>query len=350
MRILYIDDDPVLSRLVQKTLGREGFSVSLCHSPQEGLSAIGEGRFDAIALDHYMPGQDGLETLEAIQKLDRPPPVVYVTGSSESRLAVAALKAGATDYVTKDVQGEFMSLLGAALRSAIDQVRLRQERERAVQDLAQALERAERLAADREMLLREVTHRVANSLQVIASILQLQASGADDSARKVLLEARDRVFAVAAVHRRLYDSEDGMSVPVSVYLDGLVDEIRRSHGDPDISIRADGPTVDIGADRAVALGIIVTELLLNALKYAYPDGQGPIRITFRHAGEEGEVAVEDDGVGLSGSGVKGSGLGMRIVSGMASTLRGSVQHDQQHSHGTRHVIRFPVDAPERRVA
>ena len=113
-RVLYIDDDPGLARLVQKTLESRGFEVSLEASGAAGLQRLLLDRFDIVALDHHMPGQTGLDTLPQIRALPEAPPVIYVTGSEDSRVAVAALKAGAVDYVWKDVQGHFRDLLAEA--------------------------------------------------------------------------------------------------------------------------------------------------------------------------------------------------------------------------------------------
>jgi PAS domain S-box-containing protein len=130
-RILYIDDDPDLCRLVQKKLERKGYVVEIATDGPSGLARIAEGGIDAIALDHYMPNQDGLETLARIRTLAEPPPVIYVTAMQEGRVAVAALKAGAADYVAKDVQGEFVALLQSAIDAAIGAVMLRRAKEAA---------------------------------------------------------------------------------------------------------------------------------------------------------------------------------------------------------------------------
>jgi PAS domain S-box-containing protein len=124
-RVLYIDDDLGLCRLVQKDLERRNYAVEIATDGASGLARLAEGDIDVVALDHYMPDQDGLETLAHIRDLAEPPPVIYVTAAQEGRVAVAALKAGAADYVSKDVQGEFLPLLRRAIDAALDAVRLR---------------------------------------------------------------------------------------------------------------------------------------------------------------------------------------------------------------------------------
>src|ERR1700754_3897154 len=91
--VLYIDDDAGIRRLVERALTRHGFSVSFAAGGDEGLELMQGNRFDVVTVDHYMPGKDGLATLEAIRALSDPPSVIYVTGADESRIAVAALKA-----------------------------------------------------------------------------------------------------------------------------------------------------------------------------------------------------------------------------------------------------------------
>src|SRR3954467_14013348 len=102
-RLLYIDDDQGLSRLVQKEMSRHGFEVVQAHVAEDGLRLAAEGGFDCIALDHFLPHSEGLEILPRLLAMPDAPPVVYVTGAQESRIAVAALKTGAADYVVKDV-------------------------------------------------------------------------------------------------------------------------------------------------------------------------------------------------------------------------------------------------------
>ena len=117
--LLYIDDDAALARLVERGLTRAGYKVVHAASGQEGLERLAQGGIDVVALDQYMPGLDGLETLEQILKIPDAPPIVFVTASQDSAIAVTALKAGAADYLVKDVRGEFIPLLQVAVNGAI---------------------------------------------------------------------------------------------------------------------------------------------------------------------------------------------------------------------------------------
>jgi two-component sensor histidine kinase len=341
VRVLYIDDDPALARLAQKHLARHGLEVELAAGADEGLALLRSGAvFDAIALDHYMPGKTGLEALAEIQALPDPPPVIYVTGADEGRIAVAALKAGAADYVVKDVAGVFLDLLHAAIGQALARARLRREKAAADAAVREARDRA-------ELLLREVNHRVANSLQLVASLVGMQkALVQDPAARDALVETQGRIAAIAQVHRRLYTSDDVRFVAMDAYLASLVQELEgamaaagRHH-----RILLDAEPMAVSTDRAVSLGVIVTELVTNAYKYAYPapsDGDIRVRLGRGPAGTV-ELVVEDDGIGWRGEDApRGSGLGTQVVRTMAANLKALLAFDPAHK-GTRVVLSFPA--------
>lgn len=318
-RLLYIDDDLGLARLVQKDLNRHGYDVHTAADGEAGLAKLRTHAYDAVALDHYMPGREGLDVLPDIRALPSPPPVIYVTGAQESRIAVAALKAGAVDYVIKDVSGDFSALLRAAVEQALTGDKLRREAEAANAAMREARDRA-------EALLREVNHRVGNSLQLVSSFVALQArSLSDPAAKSALSDTQARIEAVAQVHRRLYTSEDVQTVEMQDYLSGLVDQLSHS-----LSAEARGVTVrqqcevlSVPTDHAVSLGVIVTELVTNAVKYAYPDGAGEVRVALRRLdGEQAELCVEDDGPGFDPEAEpKGGGLGRMILRAMAANLQ-----------------------------
>src|SRR6195952_786860 len=346
--LLYIDDDEALARLVTRGLTRLGFNVVHAGSGEAGLARLQEGGIDVIALDQYMPGLDGLETLARILKMPDAPPVVFVTASQDSSIAVTALKAGAADYLVKDTLGDFIPLLHVAVDSAIRQAMIRKARDDAEAEVHASRDRYAALAAEREVLLREVNHRVGNSLQIIASLLHLQANSAtQDDVKAALTNAMGRVAAVAQVHRRLYTSQDLKSVSLNAYLEALLEDLRRSaEGNKMSRLTLEAQPIEIDPDRAVAIGIIVNELVMNAVKYAYPDGAGPIHVELKVLGDNIELAISDDGVGLNvKADPRSTGMGQRIVSAMASKLEADVERDPAHS-GTRMVLRFRrVKAP-----
>lgn len=338
VRLLYIDDDIALARLVQRKLGRRGYVVECATSGQEGLARVAQGGISVVGLDHEMPDAIGLDILPALLAGADAPPVVYVTGAGDTRVAVAALKAGASDYVPKENGDGFFDLLVAAIEQAIQKAQLRRERELAERQVRAARDRA-------ELLLQEVNHRVANSLALVAAFVQLQKSGlSDPQARTALEGTQARITAIAGIHRSLYTSGDARSVQIDVYLKALLADMHSAMAShrPDAFLVTADPVL-VPTDKAVSLAVIVTELVTNACKYAYPQGRsGSIRV--RAVAVEGQlsVSVEDDGVGFPGGGApQGTGLGTRIVHAMASNLGATLHHDRQHT-GTRMTLTMPL--------
>lgn len=107
LRVLYVDDDPALARLASRVLGRHGMEVVHAASVASGLELFQNGQFDVVVLDHYFQTATGMEFLAAIETVPARVPVLYVTGSNEAQIAIDALKAGAADYVIKNVGDDF---------------------------------------------------------------------------------------------------------------------------------------------------------------------------------------------------------------------------------------------------
>jgi len=320
LRVLYVDDDPILARLVEKALGRAG--IEMCHA-EDAASAealIAAQRFDALVLDHYLPTGTGLDILRRMRAGGGRTPTIYVTGSSEATVAIDALKAGADDYVIKSTGEDFTALLHRAIDQAIAKAELLAAKDRADAETRIARERA-------EMLLAEVHHRVANSLSMVTSLLRLQASaGASDEVRTALSEAQTRIAAISGVHRSLYLGDDVHTVVLDAYLQSMLQDFRKTIPDS-IRLTIDACPLKISADRAVSLGIVVSELATNAAKYAWPEGgAGELRVELTEP-EPGlaRLVVADDGIGSDPEGMAlGTGLGQKLIRAMAERLEGSV--------------------------
>ena len=338
-RILYIDDDDGLCRLVARALGRRGYQVSVATSGAAGVERAATAPFDLIAVDHYMPGQDGLATLEALQALPAVPPIIYVTGSEESRIAVAALKAGAIDYVVKTVGNDFFDLLDNAFTTALNAVALQAQK-------AEAEDALRASNARLEALLHEVNHRVANSLQLVSAFIHMQARAlADPAAKAALADTQARITAIAQVHKRLYTSDDVAGVAMDDYLAALVGELEATWSTPDSPrpLRLAAQPLRLATDRAVSLGVIVNELVSNACKYAYPSGQaGEIRIELARDNGHFLLKVEDDGSGMAAAAAPtGTGVGAKLIGAMAASLGATLDYDAAY-RGVRAIVRAAV--------
>lgn len=208
-------------------------------------------------------------------------------------------------------------------------------------DLMQARDKA-------ELLLAEVNHRVANSLTMVASLVRLQSNAMKDQvAREALKETQARIDAISSVHKRLYSSGDTRFVELDEYLSELLSNVEiamrnEGHG---ASLRYDLEQLKLKPDSSVNLGVIVTEWVTNAFKYAYPNRAGEVRVHLKRLSDgRAELVVEDDGVGRSAEAApKGSGLGTRIVNAMARTIGAEVEYFARHP-GTGARLAFPSPA------
>lgn len=338
--ILYVDDDLALARLAERHFGRAGYQVVHAVDAASAMEAVEKGGVDAVVLDHYLKSETGLDILHRLKERESVIPVIYVTGSSDAKIAIDALKNGAFDYVIKTVGDEFWPLMESAIAQAIANAELRRAKEKADQEIRLGKERA-------EVLLAEVNHRVANSLALVAALIRLQVSSSrNEDVKAALSETQARITAIAGMHRSLYTSDDVRHVEMDKYLGTLVHEVQGTVNDRQgPSIRLEAEPVSLTSDRAVSVGMIVTELLTNALKYAYPEGaEGEVRVLLKRQGEASALlAVEDDGIGWrEGDLPKGTGLGSRIVKSMAATLGSSI-HYVPNISGTRAELEVSLD-------
>ncbi len=183
------------------------------------------------------------------------------------------------------------------------------------------------LVREKTILLQEVQHRVANSLQIIASVLLQNARKVSDESRLHLHDAHNRVMSVAAVQRQLAVSNVG-DVKLHTYFTSLCASIGASmisdHNRVSLEVTADDSSMP--ADVSVSLGLIVTELVINALKHAFPDHrQGKVMVDYRSTEKDWTLSVCDDGVGISRERDHKPGLGTNIVEAVARQLGARIE-------------------------
>lgn len=227
------------------------------------------------------------------------------------------------------------------LRDALaDFASVRALRRRNLSLSADLAEREDRLV-QQDFLMREVNHRVQNSLQLISSFLALQArEHGDGPGRAVLDEARRRIKAVSLVHSRLYRSEQIEALDLSRYLTELVEDMIQSMGEewrPLMILDLDPFAIE--PERAVTVGLIFTELVINAQKYAYGGAPGPIRVSLDLIDTRFRLRVADEG---RGGHTPGKGFGSRMIESMGGQLGGSVTYQ-----GSENGLTVDLIAPAR---
>ncbi|CDZ60067.1 sensor histidine kinase [Neorhizobium galegae] len=307
----------------------ETFNVDAAQTQGRLLYSLGDGQWDIPALrtllETIIPARTAMDGFEVEHNF---PGIGRRTMLLNARQVVYAEKPGKTIL---------LAFTDISARRLI-------EREKEVLH-----ERTEDLLHQKEVLLQEMQHRVANSLQIIASILLLKARAVtSDETRRDLHDAHQRVLSVAEVQKHLHQSGGVDQIEVASYLTTLCHSLGSSmtgESQP-ILIRVMAQDGKIGSDQAVSLGLIVTELVINAVKYAFPyqKAQAAVLVSYEVSGSDWKLTVSDNGVGKdrtlserAGPAKTGGGLGTAIVTALVRQLGAQIEMDGGNA-GTTIVI------------
>jgi PAS domain S-box-containing protein len=287
---------------------------------------------------------DGKPDLDRVVQWISPEDVSFARGSLEKALNTGSLEP--VHYSVNSQDGAVRHLVGegevefgldgkpAKLRGFVQDLT---ERELA----RQALERS---LAEKSVLLKEIHHRVKNSLQIVASLLYLQGRRSKDETTRLMIgESRDRLISMALIHEMLYQADDLSRIDFGTYLRRLVDRIFAAYGGGGFTVRTEvfsnAEPIEIGV--AIPCGLIVNELATNAFKYAFQENGGCLRATFTQEGRQFRLEVADDGAGLAPEIDLNLAdtFGFTIVRTLATQLEGELTLDRG-SAGTRISISF----------
>ena len=319
--ILHLEDSPRDTELIRERLTGEGFNaqVDWAASEPEFESFLLRNDYDIILADYHVTGFEGPASLGRAHALRPGTPYICVSGAIGEDCAVELLRLGATDYVSKDR----LARLPFVIRRALAETRDHKEHKSAL----------ELSLREKESLLKEIHHRVKNNLQIVSSLLRLQSGRIDHPAAKAaLVDMQNRVRSMALVHEHLYGSKNLAQVDMDAYIRSLCPKLVRAlmTNPKVIELQLNLSPVLLEIDQAIPCGLLVNELLTNALKHAFPDGRtGEVRVELQpvDGGRQIRLLVADNGIGLPANlDVKRlSSLGLELVSDLTGQLQGRLE-------------------------
>lgn len=236
--------------------------------------------------------------------------------------------------------------LAASAAIAIENARLYERAQEEITERRQAQEALQASLREKESLLQEIHHRVKNNLQVMTSLLRLQCQFTEDApVRQALTVNRDRLQSMALVHEHLYQSPDLARINLTDYLRRYVPYLTRVYRKQArcIAVRTDAEDTYLDIDHAVPCGLLVNELVSNALKHAFPAGRtGEIRVEAWQENGHARLSVSDDGISLPAhvDFRRPKSLGLQLVNTLVKQLNGTI--DLDNHQGTTFEVTFPA--------
>ena len=351
VNILLVDDDIRNLDVLESVLTMPDYRLFRARSADEALLALVREEFAVIVLDVRMPDLSGYELAQMIKRRKRTQhvPIIFLTAYyGEDEDVLQGYGAGAVDYLSKPVNPLILRSKVAVLVDLFRKTRILETMNRAME--AEIEERLAQLKAslhEKDTLLREVHHRVKNNLQIVSSLIDLQAArqkGLDVQA--LFRDARDRVRSMALVHEKLYQSEDLAQTELGTYTKNLMKELFQAHGEVSSKIRLNMQLepVRLPVDRAIPCGLILNELATNSLKHAFIGRQeGLIEICLTCIDNRSvRLVFQDDGKGFpSGFDWHATeSLGLRLVRMLSEQLRADLRH--RNGSGTTFEICFDI--------
>lgn len=348
-RILVVDDEKDLCAYLKRELGKEGYEVAVAYDGTDGLEYFKNHRVDVVISDIRMPKMNGLEMLEKCREINNDFVSIIITGFSDHENAIKALRLGVFGYLKKPLSLEETITLvdkGTELLSLRRGLSIH-ERELEIENAlkTQYAEKIEKSLREKEVLLKEIHHRVKNNMQVISSLLSLQSRHIKDKeALELFNESRNRIYSMSLIHESLYQAKDLARIDFAGYVRRLTRDLFRSYsvGPNDIKLKMEIKDVFLNVNTGIPCGLIINELVTNSLKHAFPDGKnGEIQVgLYKRKKGEFTLNVRDNGTGFPEdfNFRNTESLGMDIVISLVEQLDGTIELDK--GEGTSFTIGF----------
>jgi two-component sensor histidine kinase len=292
-----------------------------------------------------MPVMDGLEMVREIRSKYPSAKIVVMSAYSVKENFIESINLGVDGYLIKPIEAKrLLSLIDEFAGITMMKWEL-ESKEKMRQEAEEFLKKS---LAEKEVLLREVHHRVKNNMQIISSILSMQSRNIEDpKLRDVLQESQNRIHSMALIHENLYSNEGLADIRFDNYVQSLCGNIARTYASQQarISFNYQMDDTNLPMDLAIPCGLIINELISNSFKYAFIGrNKGTIGITFAKidSSDNYQLLVKDDGVGIDEDFdvMKSKSLGLKIIRKLVQQIDGTL--DTNFSLGTEFRITFKI--------
>ncbi|MCF8366487.1 MAG: response regulator [Bacteroidales bacterium] len=342
--LLFVEDNDTIRFLYNRLLSTRVAEYYVGENGQEGLDLYKKHKPDLIITDISMPVMDGLEMIGHIKKIDQAIKVIVMSAYSIKEYFLEAINLGVNGYLIKPVEAK---KLFALIDELAGNILLNKELEEKEQKRKIAEDNLKRSLAEKEILLKEVHHRVKNNMQIISSILKMQERQIGDPRLKIVLEeSQNRIRSMALIHENLYRNENLANIMFSNYVKSLAGNLARTFSDQqgNVSFEYDIDDVYLPLDIGIPCGLIINELISNSFKYAFTENKnGKISIRLKQLDEQSfNLEVSDNGVGMPVDLdlEKSNSLGMKIVSKLVMQIEGKMKYS--YSNGAKFSIDFKI--------
>jgi two-component sensor histidine kinase len=335
VNILLVDDDQRNLDVLESVLATSDYRLFRARTADEALLALITEEFAVIVLDVRMPDVSGLELAQIIKqrKKTQHVPIIFLTAYyQEDKDVLHGYGAGAVDYLSKPVNPMILTSKVAVFVDLFRKTRALAAMNSVMEtEIASQLEQLKASLAEKDTLLKEIHHRVKNNLQIISSLISLQANKiSDPMQRRLFQDTRDRVKSMALVHEKLYQSKDLGRVEMAEYARQLMNDLFQINGAAasKIQLRLELEPVLVPVDVAIPCGLILNELTTNAISHAY-DGRSSGEISVQlltSSPETVQLTFADDGRGFSPQQDWRSAdtLGLQLVRMLTDQLQGTI--------------------------
>ncbi|MBN1242284.1 MAG: response regulator [Spirochaetales bacterium] len=341
-RILLVEDDDDHADLMRYAFDESGgYELERSTGVAAARKRLASESFSLVVSDYRLPDGEGLSLIDRDLEGEVRFPVLILTSQGSEAVAAEAIKLGALDYLVKSP--ETFARLPEYARIALRAWGAERER-------TEARRRLEASLAEKEVLLREVHHRVKNNFQVVSSLLSLQAAhNADGPVREALAVSEQRIRSMALIHEKLYEAGDFTGIDFAEYAESMAARVALAHdaGSRGIAVRLRLERERLSLDQAVPLGLALNELLTNAFTHAFAPGTGgTIELSLSRGEGRLRLEVADDGAGLP-RGVDGRDadtLGFQLLKVLTRQAGATYSVESSPGAGTRVVILVPGPA------